>query len=146
MGGYASRPAHAGPSGSSTPRDGRRAALGLGAAGAEALTGDGRRPAHPCHHPGSRHARRRHDLGWSARGRSARPPDRRRDGSAAASPITVPVVRRTLAAKVIVRGTVRYGDPQTAVLATSKLKQGSAATSSPVRPAGAPSSVPAESR
>jgi peptidoglycan hydrolase-like protein with peptidoglycan-binding domain len=41
-----------------------------------------------------------------------------------ASPITVPVVRRTLSTKVIVRGTVRYGAPQAAVLATSHLKQG----------------------
>src|ERR1700754_2379491 len=50
------------------------------------------------------------------------------------SPITVPVVRRTLSAKVIVRGTVRYGDPQAAVLASSKLKQGSdIVTSAPRR-------------
>jgi hypothetical protein len=41
-----------------------------------------------------------------------------------ASPITIPVVRRTLSAKVIVRGTVRYGAPQAVVLATSGLKQG----------------------
>src|SRR5919108_3853190 len=40
------------------------------------------------------------------------------------SPITIPVVRRTLSAKVIVRGTVRYGAPQAVVLATSGLKQG----------------------
>src|SRR4051794_5115090 len=40
-----------------------------------------------------------------------------------ASPITIPVVRRTLAAKVIVRGTVRFGAPQAVVLATSQLKQ-----------------------
>jgi peptidoglycan hydrolase-like protein with peptidoglycan-binding domain len=39
------------------------------------------------------------------------------------SPITIPVVRRTLAAKVIVRGTVRFGAPQAVVLATSQLKQ-----------------------
>src|SRR4051812_36057329 len=38
------------------------------------------------------------------------------------SPITIPVVRRTLAAKVIVRGTVRYGAPQSVVLASSQLK------------------------
>ena len=38
------------------------------------------------------------------------------------SPITIPVVRRTLAAKVIVRGTVRYGAPQPVVLASSQLK------------------------
>jgi peptidoglycan hydrolase-like protein with peptidoglycan-binding domain len=41
-----------------------------------------------------------------------------------ASPITIPVVRRTLSAKVIVRGTVRYGAPQAVVLATSRIKQG----------------------
>jgi peptidoglycan hydrolase-like protein with peptidoglycan-binding domain len=40
------------------------------------------------------------------------------------SPITIPVVRRTLAAKVIVRGTVRFGAPQAVVLAASQLKQG----------------------
>jgi peptidoglycan hydrolase-like protein with peptidoglycan-binding domain len=41
------------------------------------------------------------------------------------SPITVPAARRTLATEVIVRGTVRYGAPQTVVLATSGLKQAS---------------------
>jgi peptidoglycan hydrolase-like protein with peptidoglycan-binding domain len=41
------------------------------------------------------------------------------------SPITVPVTRRTLSTEVIVRGTVRYGAPQTVVLATSGLKQAS---------------------
>src|SRR4051812_9796972 len=41
-----------------------------------------------------------------------------------ASPITIPVVRRTLAAKVIVRGTVRFGAPQAVVLGVSQLKQG----------------------
>jgi peptidoglycan hydrolase-like protein with peptidoglycan-binding domain len=41
------------------------------------------------------------------------------------SPITIPVVRRTLSAKVIVRGTVRYGAPQAVVLGTSQIKQGS---------------------
>src|SRR3954452_2704335 len=46
-----------------------------------------------------------------------------------ASPITIPVVRRTLSAKVIVRGTVRYGAPQAVVLATSRIKQGTGATS-----------------
>jgi multidrug efflux pump subunit AcrA (membrane-fusion protein) len=40
------------------------------------------------------------------------------------SPITIPVVRRTLAAKVIVRGTVRFGAPQAVVLASSRIKQG----------------------
>src|SRR3954470_21010910 len=41
-----------------------------------------------------------------------------------ASPITIPVVRRTLAAKVIVRGTVRFGAPQAVVVGVSQLKQG----------------------
>jgi hypothetical protein len=40
------------------------------------------------------------------------------------SPITIPVVRRTLSAKVIVRGTVRFGAPQSVVLGTSRVKQG----------------------
>jgi len=40
------------------------------------------------------------------------------------SPITIPVVRRTLAAKVIVRGTVRFGAPQAVVLANSQIKLG----------------------
>jgi hypothetical protein len=45
-----------------------------------------------------------------------------------ASPITIPVVRRTLAAKVIVRGTVRFGAPQSVVLASSQLKAGGTAS------------------
>src|SRR3954464_12513769 len=40
-----------------------------------------------------------------------------------ASPITIPVVRRTLSAKVIVRGTVRYGPPPGGGRATSRIKQ-----------------------
>jgi hypothetical protein len=44
------------------------------------------------------------------------------------SPITIPVVRRTLAAKVIVRGTVRFGAPQSVVLASSQLKAGGTAS------------------
>ena len=44
------------------------------------------------------------------------------------SPITIPAVRRTLAAKVIVRGTVRFGAPQAVVLANSQLKQGGTAS------------------
>jgi peptidoglycan hydrolase-like protein with peptidoglycan-binding domain len=39
------------------------------------------------------------------------------------SAITVPVERRELSSQVIVRGTVRYGSPQSVVLATSELKQ-----------------------
>jgi peptidoglycan hydrolase-like protein with peptidoglycan-binding domain len=45
-----------------------------------------------------------------------------------ASPITIPVVRRTLSAKVIVRGTVRFGAPQAVVLASSQLKAGGTAS------------------
>ena len=60
----------------------------------------------------------------SARARSARPPRSRPTPPRRASPITIPVVRRTLSAKVIVRGTVRYGAPQAVVLATSRIKQG----------------------
>jgi hypothetical protein len=41
------------------------------------------------------------------------------------APITIPVARRTLATEVIVRGTVRYGAARPAVLATSRIKQGS---------------------
>jgi Putative peptidoglycan binding domain len=72
--------------------------------------------------------------GWAA-ARQIRSPARIAAETAPpkASPITVPVVRRTLAAEVIVRGTVRYGDPQTAVLATSKLKQGSDIVTRPPR-------------
>jgi peptidoglycan hydrolase-like protein with peptidoglycan-binding domain len=72
--------------------------------------------------------------GWAA-ARQIRSPARIAAETAApkASPITVPVARRTLAAEVIVRGTVRYGDPQTAVLATSKLKQGSDIVTRPPR-------------
>jgi hypothetical protein len=44
------------------------------------------------------------------------------------SSITVPVERRVLSSEVIVRGTVRYGSPQPVVLATSTLKQNSAAS------------------
>jgi peptidoglycan hydrolase-like protein with peptidoglycan-binding domain len=50
-----------------------------------------------------------------------------------ASPITVPIERRTLATKVIVRGTVRYGAAQAAELATSTLKLGSEIVTRPPR-------------
>lgn len=39
------------------------------------------------------------------------------------SPITVPVERRVLRSEVIARGTVRYGSPQSVVLAASDVKQ-----------------------
>lgn len=62
-------------------------------------------------------------VGWVA-ARQIRSPARIAADTAApkASPITVPVVRRTLSTEVIVRGTVRYGAPQPVVLATSGLK------------------------
>lgn len=41
------------------------------------------------------------------------------------SAITVPVERRVLSSEVIVRGTVRYGSPQSVVLASSEAKQAS---------------------
>jgi putative peptidoglycan binding protein len=65
-------------------------------------------------------------LGWVA-ARQIRSPAQVAADTAAPrpSPITVPVVRRTLSTEVIVRGTVRYGAPQTVVLATSGLKQAS---------------------
>ena len=58
-------------------------------------------------------------LGWGA-ARQIRSPARIAAETAPPQPaaITVPVVQRTLSAEVIVRGTVRYGDPQAAVLAT----------------------------
>jgi Putative peptidoglycan binding domain len=62
-------------------------------------------------------------VGWVA-ARQIRSPARIAADTAAPkpSPITVPVVRRTLSTEVIVRGTVRYGAPQPVVLATSGLK------------------------
>lgn len=73
-------------------------------------------------------------VGWAA-AREIRSPARIAAETAPpqASPITVPVTRRTLSAEVIVRGTVRYGDPQAAVLATSRLKQGSDVVTHPPR-------------
>ena len=47
--------------------------------------------------------------------------------------ITVPVEERVLFTEVIVRGTVRYGAPQTVTLATSTVKQGSDIVSKPPR-------------
>jgi hypothetical protein len=65
-------------------------------------------------------------VGWAA-ARQIRSPAQIAADTAAptASPITVPVTRRTLSTVVIVRGTVRYGAPQPAVLGTSRVKQGS---------------------
>jgi peptidoglycan hydrolase-like protein with peptidoglycan-binding domain len=72
--------------------------------------------------------------GWGA-ARQIRSPAQIAADTAApkASPITVPVVRRTLATQVIVRGTVRYGAAQPAVLGTSRVKQGSDIVTRPPR-------------
>ncbi len=75
-------------------------------------------------------------VGWLA-ARQIRSPAQVAADTAApkASPITAPVVRRTLSTEVIVRGTVRYGAPQAVVLGTSKIKQGGSdvVTRAPVR-------------
>jgi peptidoglycan hydrolase-like protein with peptidoglycan-binding domain len=65
-------------------------------------------------------------VGWAA-ARQIRSPAQVAADTAAPqpAPITVPVERRTLSTEVIVRGTVRYGAAQPAVLATSRVKQGS---------------------
>ncbi|MEA2255809.1 MAG: hypothetical protein QOG35_1854 [Solirubrobacteraceae bacterium] len=65
-------------------------------------------------------------VGWIAARQIRSPAQVAADTAAPApSPITVPVVRRTLSTVVIVRGTVRYSAPRPTVLATSKVKQGS---------------------
>ena len=65
-------------------------------------------------------------VGWAAARQIRSPAQIAADTAAPTpSPITVPVVRRTLSTIVIVRGTVRYGAPQPAVLGTSRVKQGS---------------------
>ena len=65
-------------------------------------------------------------VGWAAAQQIRSPAQVAADTAAPqASPITVPVERRTLSTTVIVRGTVRYGAARPAVLATSKVKQGS---------------------
>lgn len=63
---------------------------------------------------------------WIA-GRQIRSPAQVAAETAAPDPgaITVPVERRVLSSEVITRGTVRYGSPQSVVLATSQVKQGS---------------------
>ena len=72
--------------------------------------------------------------GWAA-ARQIRSPAQIAADTAApkASPITVRVVRRTLSTQVIVRGTVRYGAAQPAVLGASKVKQGSDIVTRPPR-------------
>src|SRR4051812_8028397 len=64
-------------------------------------------------------------IGWAAASQIRSPAQVAADTAAPkAAPITVPAVRRALATEVIVRGTVRYGDPQAVVLGTSALKTG----------------------
>src|SRR5439155_958821 len=72
-------------------------------------------------------------VGWAA-ARQIRSPAQIAADTAPPKPsaITVPVVRRTLSTEVIVRGTVRYGDPQAVVLGVSKLKQASGTNSSDI--------------
>src|SRR4051794_22810902 len=62
-------------------------------------------------------------IGWAA-AQQIRSPAQVAADTAAPKPalITVPAVRRALATEVIVRGTVRYGDPQAVVLGTSAIK------------------------
>jgi peptidoglycan hydrolase-like protein with peptidoglycan-binding domain len=65
-------------------------------------------------------------VGWAAARQIRSPAQVAADTAAPApAPITVPVERRTLSTEVIVRGTVRFGAAQPAVLATSRVKQGS---------------------
>jgi peptidoglycan hydrolase-like protein with peptidoglycan-binding domain len=65
-------------------------------------------------------------VGWAAAQQIRSPAQVAADtASPQPAPITVPVERRTLSTEVIVRGTVRFGAAQPAVLATSRVKQGS---------------------
>lgn len=74
-------------------------------------------------------------IGWIA-ARQIRSPARiaAETAAPAPSPITVPIVRRSLSAEVIVRGTVRFGAPQGAVLGTSEVKQAAGASDIVTRP------------
>jgi hypothetical protein len=72
--------------------------------------------------------------GWVAALQIRSPAQIAADSAApAASPITVPVERRLLSTKVIVRGTVRFGGRQSVELATSALEQGSDVVTEPPR-------------
>jgi peptidoglycan hydrolase-like protein with peptidoglycan-binding domain len=65
-------------------------------------------------------------VGWAAARQIRSPAQVAADtASPQPAPITVPVERRALSTEVIVRGTVRFGAAQPAVLATSRVKQGS---------------------
>jgi peptidoglycan hydrolase-like protein with peptidoglycan-binding domain len=73
-------------------------------------------------------------VGWAA-ARQIRSPAQiaSEAGAPPASHITVPVERRTLSTKVIVRGTVRFGGRRNVELATSSLEQGSDIVTEPAR-------------
>jgi peptidoglycan hydrolase-like protein with peptidoglycan-binding domain len=73
-------------------------------------------------------------VGWAAARQIRSPAQIAADaGAPPASKITVPVERRTLSTKVIVRGTVRFGGRQNVELATSSLEQGSDIVTEPAR-------------
>jgi hypothetical protein len=73
-------------------------------------------------------------LGWLAARQIRSPAQIAADAAPPpASQITVPVERRTLSTKVIVRGTVRYGGRRRVELGTSALEQGSDIITEPAR-------------
>ena len=73
-------------------------------------------------------------VGWVAARQIRSPAQIAADAAPPApSPVTVPVERRTLSTKVIVRGTVRFGGRQDVELATSSLEQGSDIVTEPAR-------------
>src|SRR4051812_22027367 len=73
-------------------------------------------------------------VGWAAARQIRSPAQIAADaGAPSASKITVPVERRTLSTKVIVRGTVRFGGRRNVELATSSLEQGSDIVTEPAR-------------
>src|SRR4051812_3480535 len=78
-------------------------------------------------------------IGWAAASQIRSPAQVAAD-TAAPKPalITVPAVRRSLATEVIVRGTVRFGDPQAVVLGTSVIKTGSDIVTRPPLPRSNP--------
>lgn len=74
-------------------------------------------------------------VGWAAARQIKSPAQVAADTAAPkASPISVPVQRRSLATEVIVRGTVRYGSPQVVALPTSSLKTSSQLVSQVPKP------------
>jgi peptidoglycan hydrolase-like protein with peptidoglycan-binding domain len=73
-------------------------------------------------------------IGWAAAQEIRSPAQVAAEAAAPApSPITVPVERRTLSTKVIVRGTVRFGGRRSVELATSPHDQGSGVVTDPPR-------------